>query len=82
MTIALFFCSNALTSTGWVRSTIKLLLHCPLSKQYTLSIILYDFKNFSEIISEKILGTLRIEPGAAGREVSMLSTVLCGVPQQ
>ena len=34
-----------------------------------------------EIISEKILGTPRIKPGAAGREASMLSSVLCGPPK-
>ena len=40
------FCSTALTSTGRVRSTFKLLLHYPLSKQCTMSINLYDIKNF------------------------------------
>ena len=33
-----------------------------------------------EIISEKFLGMPRIKPGAAGREASVLSTVLCGHP--
>ena len=33
------------------------------------------------MISEKILGMLRIKPGAAGQEASMPSTVLCGPPK-
>ena len=48
-------------------------LHCPHSKQCTA----VDKSKQHQEIPKKILGALRIEPGAAGREARMLSTVLC-----
>ena len=34
----LVFCSTALTSTGWVRSTIKLSVHCPLALSSAMAV--------------------------------------------
>ena len=75
--IGMFFCSTALTSTGWVRMTLKP-RHCPPSKQCGCHLISANFPKL--IPREKKSLELRIEPGAAGWEASMLSTVLCGPP--
>ena len=55
--------SLPLASTRWVRSTFS--SHCPLSSRHVPLINLSNIDNFCQI-AKIILGTLRIEPGAAG----------------
>ena len=62
-----FSTSLPLTSTRWVRTTIKLCTVHSLSSTLSLNLIKATSRN-----SEKILGTLRIEPGPAGCEARML----------
>ena len=64
------FCSASLplTNTRCVRSTIKLSTVNSLSSGLSINLVNIKFGNKS--------GVLRIEPGATGREVIMLSTVL------
>ena len=60
------FCSTALTSTGWVRMTIKP-QHCP---PFLSSAAVIETKRHQIFL--KNLGTLGIKPGQPGREAWML----------
>ena len=77
------FCSTALTSTGWVRLTIKLLLHCPLPKQCTLSINLCNIKNFLRNYLWKNLGNAKNRTRGRGASskyaIHCAKRKLCGV---
>ena len=67
---SLFFCNTALTSAGWVRSTVLSFLHCPLALSTALSI---------NAATEKISGAV-IQTRAGWAWSLNATSVLCRPP--